>query len=115
MSNITITGLGSGIDTDAIVTALVALERRPIDLLESKKALAKKKVDLLGTLKGYVNALKTAATALGKPDSLLSTKVTSRIDGIATFSASGRPPWSHTLDRIATMRRDFASATEPRT
>lgn len=108
MSNITITGLGSGIDTDAIVTALVALERRPIDLLESKKALAKKKVDLLGTLKGYVNALKTAATALSKPDSLLATKVTSSIDGIASFSASGSAAvGSHTLlvQQLATSDR----------
>ena len=59
MAGITIGGLGSGLDTRAIIDALVRVESLPIDALEAKKTTEKKKLSLLSTLEGYVNTLRT--------------------------------------------------------
>ena len=58
-------GLGSGLDTGAIIDALLKLESQPIKILEGRKALEQKKIDLLGTLKGHIDALRDKARDMG--------------------------------------------------
>ena len=36
MASVTSTGVGSGLDVNSIVTSLMALERRPLNLLEAR-------------------------------------------------------------------------------
>ena len=57
-------GLGSGLDTGAIIQALLDVERIPINALEAKKEIEQKKSSLIGTIQGYVNALRSKAKAL---------------------------------------------------
>ena len=45
-------GLASGLDTQAIISALVAVERRPILQLEQKESSLKKQKSLFGDLDG---------------------------------------------------------------
>ena len=69
---ISIGGLGSGLDTNAIIKALLDVERVPIDALEAKKANEQKKAGLVGTIQGHVNALRSKAKALATLGDFLS-------------------------------------------
>ncbi|MDF2077154.1 flagellar filament capping protein FliD [Pseudomonas mendocina] len=63
-----ITGIGSGIKIDEIVTALVNAERAPktnqLDRLEKQTTT---RISAIGTLTGAMNSFKTALDALNKP------------------------------------------------
>jgi flagellar hook-associated protein 2 len=61
------TGVGSGLDVDGIVSQLMAIERRPLDLLDQKEADFKSKVSAYGSLKGVLATLQSAAHALATP------------------------------------------------
>lgn len=101
-SSITFSGLGSGLDTRAIIDALVAAERTPITVLENRAAQARQKVSLLGTLRGLVDALRDKANLLGARSTFLSYAVTSSDDSVATIAASGSASAaSHTLEVLS--------------
>jgi flagellar hook-associated protein 2 len=57
-------GAGSNLDVNSIITQLMALERRPLTVLNQKEASYKAKISALGSLKSSLSALKTAASAL---------------------------------------------------
>lgn len=101
-------GLGSGIDTAAIIDALLELESRPLKLLESKKELEQAKLDLIGTLKGHVQSLRDKAEDLGTLSGFLHFQVQPSEEGYASFSvSSGASAGSHTLrvESLATADR----------
>ncbi len=81
-------GLASGLDTKAIISALVALEERPIRQLESKRTSLNKQKSLFGDLKGLLDKLSTAAKALQKTTDFLAMKASSDKEDILTASAS---------------------------
>ena len=54
---ITFSGLASGLDTASIVQSLVALERRPIQILQGQQGTEQRKLDLMGTFEGLVKKL----------------------------------------------------------
>jgi len=66
MSNagISFGGLASGLDTKAIIQALVSIERRPIAALEQTKTSLGKQKSLFGDLRGLLSKLETAAKTL---------------------------------------------------
>ena len=100
-------GLASGLDTTAIIQALVGVERAPINLMQSQKALANAKLELIGTFKGYVQALQTAAADLRTPDQFNAFTVTPSKENIASFSASGSAETgSHTLTVLSLAQAD---------
>jgi len=64
----TILGINSNLDTGGILDNLIQLQRSPIDIVESKRALEDAKLlsfqdlrDRLQTFKGVVNSLNTEA------------------------------------------------------
>src|SRR5262245_45193050 len=81
-------GLASGLDTKAIISALVAVERRPITALETKKTSLGKQKSLFGDLRGLLDKLTTAAKALAKTTDFLQMKAASDDETIATATAS---------------------------
>ncbi|MEO6708450.1 MAG: flagellar filament capping protein FliD [Planctomycetota bacterium] len=89
MAGITIGGLGSGLDTKAIIEALVGVERVPITALETKKTDEKKKLSLLTTLKGLVDSLHAKAKILSTTSQFLAFKVSAGDATTASFKASG--------------------------
>ncbi len=92
-------GLASGLDTSAIIQALVGLERRPIINLQRVQANDRAKLTLVGTLEGLVKSLKEKADALTTDGSFFSNKLDVGTDGVATFTVSGTAKeGSHTLD-----------------
>lgn len=64
---ITFGGLSSQIDTDAIVTELVRVERLPIDQLRTKQTLVTSARDSLSSFLSKLSSLRKAADALASP------------------------------------------------
>ena len=81
-------GLASGLDTKAIIQALVAIEERPIRALETKKAGYTKQKSLFGDLRGLLDKLTTAAKALKTTTDFLQRKASTDDEDIVTASAS---------------------------
>ena len=110
-------GLGSGLDTGAIIDALLKLESQPIKVLEARKALEQKKLDLLGTLRGHVDALREKARELSTLGGFLHYQVQPSEEGWASFSvSSGASPGAHSLrvESLATADRwAFDAVSDP--
>ena len=62
--SISSTGVGSGLDVKGIVTQLVAIEKQPLQQLQSKANTIKTQLSLYGTVKSQVSALGDAAAKL---------------------------------------------------
>jgi flagellar hook-associated protein 2 len=110
-------GLASGLDTNAIINALVQAESIPIQQLQAKKSEAQSKLDLIGTLKGHLKSLQEKAGKLSKLADFLAFKVSSSEEGVANFSVNGTAqPGSHTLEVLSMAQADrwaFDSVTDP--
>lgn len=57
-------GVGSGLDVNSIVTQLVAIEKQPLVVLQSKASTLQSQLSLYGTIKSQVASLQDASTAL---------------------------------------------------
>ncbi len=64
MASITSLGTGSGLDLEGIITKLMAVERIPINNLDTQEASYQAKISAFGTLQGGVSALESAAHSL---------------------------------------------------
>ena len=64
MATISSPGIGSGLDVNSIVTQLMALEARPLTLLQQSQASLNTKMSAIGTLQGRMSSLRDAANAL---------------------------------------------------
>jgi flagellar hook-associated protein 2 len=106
-SPISFSGLGSGLDTRAIIDALLSVERLPIDQLGEKRDAEQAKINLFNTFKSKVDSLRTKANELGALSGLLSFKVESSAEGFATFAASGSAmAGTHTLEVLSLATTD---------
>jgi flagellar hook-associated protein 2 len=89
MATITIGGLATGLDTDKIVTQLVALERqRGVGQLETQKTDANTRRIALQTFNAKVAAFLAAVNKLKNPDDVQIRKATSSNESVLTASAS---------------------------
>lgn len=99
VGGISIGGLGSGLDTGAIINALLGVERVPINALEDRKSDVQKRISLIGTFESHVRSLRDSASKMREMGSLLAFGVTAEFEGIANFSASGgAAAGSHSID-----------------
>jgi flagellar hook-associated protein 2 len=64
MSDLRLSGLSSGLDTSAVIEQLMAIERRPINLMAQNQAKAQKVLDRYRLLNTKLAALQTSAKAL---------------------------------------------------
>ena len=100
-------GLASGLDTGSIIQALLAVQARPIQLLEQQKAVEERKISLFGTLEGHVQALQDKAQELSGSNSLSSFTVGASNEGTALYSFTGTPPdGTHTLEISSLAQAD---------
>jgi flagellar hook-associated protein 2 len=110
-------GLASGLDTGAIIDALLSVERFPITQLEQKKSSEQSKISLLGTLEGYLRELRSSAKGLATSKEFLDFSVTAELEGFATFGASGNAvAGAHTLEVSSLATSDrwvFDAVTDP--
>ncbi|MDF1799985.1 MAG: flagellar filament capping protein FliD [Planctomycetota bacterium] len=97
-SSISFGGLASGLDTTAIINALVAAEEIPILSVESKKEAEEAKLSKIGNLESLIKQLETSAKGLTSLGDFLSYGITPSEEGVAKFTVTGAPiSGSHSL------------------
>ncbi|HJL16801.1 MAG TPA: flagellar filament capping protein FliD [Sandaracinaceae bacterium LLY-WYZ-13_1] len=111
MSEITFSGLASGIDSASIISQLMRLERRPITRLQSKQRVIDSQASKLRSLKSKLTALQDAAGALSETDDVLATKVSSSDEGVFTATGTGNAalgPTSIHVTSLATAEKTYS-------
>ncbi len=110
-------GLASGLDTSAIIDAILRLERRPIDALAARKENAQEKLTLIGTFEGLVEALQKRAKDLQLASNFFAHALTEGKEGVADFTLSaGAASGTHTLQVTSLARADrytWAGVADP--
>lgn len=91
MSTISFGGLVSGLDTDTILTQLIALERRPIDLLDAKQTTYENLLSSFQELNSKLLSLQTQAETLNEEETFQAVSVTSSDETVLTGTSSGSP------------------------
>jgi flagellar hook-associated protein 2 len=89
--NFTATGLASGLDTASIVDQLVAIESRSVTLAQNRQVAFNTQISQLGDLTSKLQAVNTAAAALGTDGVLGVTGVGSASGFTATPSSLANP------------------------
>jgi len=98
MATISSPGVGSGLDVNGIVRQLMALERRPLQLLEQQRTQVQTQLSAFGRLQGAVENVRDAARRLADNPTWTATTVTSSNTGAVAASASGQaPPGSYSV------------------
>ena len=120
---IRIGGLSTGLDTAALIDAFIRFERRPLDLVEARKASVEKEKGLFRDLNTKLQALSDAAAAIDNLNStlsgpvldeeLLAFQVSSSKDTVLTGNATGNAT-PGTVDvevvQVAKVGRRFSAA-----
>ena len=101
-------GLASGLDTSAIIQALLAVESRPLFALEDRKEAERNRLSLYGTLEGLVTTLRNRAREFTSAlSSFYAYSVSPSDESIANFTITGKPlSGSHTLEVLSLARAD---------
>lgn len=81
-------GLGSGIDTASIVSALMRIERLPIDRINEDKTELRRKQGVVQEVNGLLTKLRDAASAMYQPGALADKAATTSDAAVATASVS---------------------------
>ena len=81
-------GIGSNLDVNGIVTQLMALERKPVTLLNQKAASFQAKLSAIGTLKGALSSFQTTIRGLSDISKFQAVRVTPADATIASASGS---------------------------
>jgi len=113
MATITSPGIASGIDVKSIVSQLVALERAPLQALQSQATSLQNKVSVYGSLKSMATALGDAADKLSKASSWSGVTATSSDSSAVAVSASGtaaRTSLSVEVQRLAKAQSTASTA-----
>ena len=98
MATITFGGLATGLDTNSIVDGLVAVERRPITLLQQQQATIQERIGLYQELSAKIAALKTATTKLSTASSFfVKTAKSSNENVLVATSSSNAEAANHSV------------------
>lgn len=110
MATISSPGIGSGLDINSIVTQLVAVERRPIQQLQSRATAIQARLSAMGQLKSQLSALADASDKLANP-SAWNRKLAASSDAAAvtatvspSYAANGAGSISINVQRLATAQ-----------
>ena len=108
-------GIASGLDTNAIVDQLLALERQPIARLEQQQSKLQTSRDAWGQINTKLSSLRTATDQLRRPDRFANmVKVSSSDPDAVSVTRSGRPTdgasQSFTVEALA--RREQQSSID---
>lgn len=94
---ITFSGLVTGLDTDSIITELMALERAPIDRLEAKRTGRAQQLKAFEQFDGKLEALQKAVSEMTLTSQIRSTSVSLSSEGVFTASSSGAQSASYNI------------------
>jgi flagellar hook-associated protein 2 len=88
--DITAPGAGSNLDVNSIVSQLMAVERRPLDLLAQREAGYQAKLSAFGTLKGALSAFQSVMQGLSDSAKFQAVKAGAADDSILNATANGK-------------------------
>lgn len=88
LAGISFSGIGSGIDTESIVSRLIQLEALPIRRLQQQQAQITQQLGVFGAFRGRVSALSSAANSLNSASAYNPSKASSSATDVATITAS---------------------------
>ena len=110
-------GLASGLDTGAIIDAILDAESRSIRRVEARKGAEQEKLTLLGTFESLVKTLREKARDLQLSGNFFAHTLTAAQEGFASFTLSGSAEaGAHTLEvnsLAAADRYAFAGVVDP--
>ncbi len=116
---ISFSGLTSGIDTAQIIEQLIAIERRPIVLLENQQVREQTKLDVLQQINTSLLSVKTSAEALSEASAFDVFNATSSNSDLVDVAVSGSAtPGNFSVEVLSTARAQtnssgsFSSSTE---
>ncbi len=120
MPAITSLGIGSGVDVNSMLTQLVALERKPLELMKSEAGRLQTRVSAFGRLQSLTSSLQDAANALGASSLWSRSKAQSADEtrlGVVAGSQAAAGSYAITVQQLAaaqtvSSRSALASATE---
>ncbi|MFT3816212.1 MAG: flagellar filament capping protein FliD [Rubrivivax sp.] len=113
MATITSLGLGSGLDSETIVTKLVALEKQPISDLQAAASALQTKLSTFGKIQSYLDSLKSAAGTLNSSITWRgSTASSSNTGAVQVTSSTGSSPGSYSVSvsQLATGQMTASAA-----
>lgn len=106
-------GLGSGLDVNSIVSQLVALERRPIEMLQARKTELTTQLSSFGLLQSYMSNLQSAAGELAKPSNWSkNTAGSTAIDTVSATASATASPGSYRVE-VTTLAAAQSVASDP--
>ncbi len=111
MSSVNFGGLASGLDTGAIIEALMATARRPITLAEEKKAALNSKLKAYGTLSSSLAKLRTTARTMDTSREIRAFSAQSSDTSVLeAVASSGANPGSYalTVNNLAQAERTYS-------
>jgi flagellar hook-associated protein 2 len=86
---ITISGLGSGLDTNALIDNLMAVQRQPLTALQGRQTAVNQATSLVSSFSSKLSALATAARGLDSTSEFNATAATSSDTASVTASTVG--------------------------
>jgi flagellar hook-associated protein 2 len=105
MAGISQTGMASGLDTDSIISQLMALEQNKVTAVQMRQVKIQAHKDDLSNIKGKLDAFKAAATALSDAATWKATQTTSSSDitklGVTLLSGAGIGGHTVQIDKLA--------------
>jgi flagellar hook-associated protein 2 len=111
MAGLSSPGIGSGLNVNDIVSSLMAIEQRPLALLDSREVPLQAQLSAFGTVKGALAALRDATNALATPAKFNASTAKLADATIATASAStAATAGTHALE-VQTLARAPTLAT----
>lgn len=117
MAGIALTGLASGMDTDAIISQLIAAESSPRTQLNQQQLKAEKRVSVLQELQGKLTSLKTATQALRSAGSWANVQTVSTSDSarLGARMLGGAAPGTYSVEtlKLASAAQRTFSYTPP--
>ncbi|HEX5308096.1 MAG TPA: flagellar filament capping protein FliD [Solirubrobacteraceae bacterium] len=116
---INFTGLGSGLDTNAIISALMAQQRQPVERMSAEEARLQAERSQLQSIQTSLQSLSFAAAEFSLPSLFESTQAVSSSNSalVAASASAGAGPGAHEvtvtqLARAAQRAFSFASPSE---
>ena len=99
MTTISSLGVGSGIDAESIISALMSAESRPLSLLKTEAGDISSKISIWGSVSSYVSSLQDAVRTLSSVSIWNGVTASSSNDSaVGVSSDSGAPAGSHTVN-----------------
>lgn len=109
---ITAAGVGSGLDVNSIVSQLVALERRPLTLLDQSEAVLQSKISAYGSIKGALSSFQTAVRGISDISKFQIFKATSADTAVYTATASSTAaPGSYGIEVVRVAKAHKLTTT----